>query len=195
LTAPGGACSFSAKAKEYAKSVKAVDILYSLPKDKLKEFGYLGIKKIYKNTDWMKNHNFAFYKNLDGHKLARAGALKDFLDDYNLQNYEYGALPNLRFESKEFDLALSGHFLFTYDKQFDYEFHKASILELCRVSKEVRIFPLVDMNNSKIGKDKPFSDFAYRILDELISMGYNASFKKVDFEFQRDANYVLHIVC
>lgn len=164
-----------------------------MPKQKLKELGYLGIRKIYKNTDWMKNHNFSFYKNLDGHKLARAGALKDFLDDYNTQTYEYGALPNLRFKDKEFDLTLSGHFLFTYDKQFDYEFHKASVFELCRVSKEVRIFPLVDMNNSKEGSGAQFSDYAYKLHDELNTMGYSANFVKVDFEFQRGANYMLQI--
>ena len=109
----------------------------------------------------MQGHNFAFYGDLAGHRRARESAFADFSADFNTSNYHYGKLPNLEALDDAFDLCLSGHFLFTYDDRFDYDFHLSSILELCRVAREVRIFPLVDMNNSKSGSDKPFSPFVY----------------------------------
>ena len=74
----------------------------------------------------------------------------------------------------------------------DYEFHKNSILELLRVSKEVRIFPLVDFKNSRVDEEKNFSPFLYQILDEL-SKDFKCQIVKVDFEFQPRANYYLSI--
>ena len=56
--------------------------------------------------------------------------------------YVVGALPELPFPEDAFDLALCSHFLFLYSEQFSSEFHLRSIQELCRVAKEVRIFPL-----------------------------------------------------
>jgi glycosyltransferase involved in cell wall biosynthesis len=95
------------------------------------------------------------------------------------------------FENKEFDVSLSSHLLFVYDNMLDYEFHKNSILELLRVSKEVRIFPLVDFKNSRVDEEKNFSPFVYKILDELKE--FKCQIVKVDFEFQPRANYYLSI--
>ncbi len=83
--------------------------------------------------------------------------------------------------------------MFTYDDRFDYEFHLQSILSMAKLSGEIRIFPLVDMNNSKAGSDNPFSPFVYRLLDELPEFGLTAEIVPVDFEFQRGAGFVMRI--
>ena len=63
---------------------------------------------------------------------------------------------------------------------------------MLRVSKEVRIFPLVDFKNSKVLEEKNFSPFVYKILEEL--KDFKCEIVKVDFEFQPKANYYLKIL-
>jgi hypothetical protein len=190
---PGGACSFTAKANNKGANAHAADILYRESLDTLKELGEQGIDKIYANTAWMKDHNFAFYGDLEGHKRHRKSALSDFVADYDKKRYTYAKFPHLRFAANSFDLCLSGHFLFTYDDRFDYDFHLASIMSMIEIASEVRIFPLVDMNNSKQGKERNFSPFVYRLLDELPSFELKAQIVPVDFEFQRGAGFMMRI--
>lgn len=97
-----------------------------------------------------------FYKSKLNHRAYRENALKTFINDYDKENYIFTELPKLPFENDSFDLIVSSHLLFTYDDRFDYKFHKDSILEMLRVAKEVRIFPLVDYKNSRVTKEKIF---------------------------------------
>lgn len=161
--------------------------------ESLKRLGDIGIEKIYKNIGWMAKHNMDFYGDLAGHRATRERALADFVADFCPERYKYAKFPHLRL-SGHFDLCLSGHFLFTYDDRFDYEFHLAGILSMTGVADEVRIFPLVDMNNSRADTDRPFSPFVYRLLDELPSFGLRAEIIPVDFEFQRGAGFVMKII-
>ena len=193
MTVPGGACSFTAKATKLGANATAADILYSHPLQTLKELGENGIEKIYANTKWMNGNNLSFYGSLDAHKTARKSALADFLADFDHSRYMYAKFPHLRLVENSFDLCLSGHFLFTYDDRFDYEFHLSSILSMSKLANEVRIFPLVDMNNSRVGSKKPFSPFVYRLMDELLSFGLSASIVPVPFEFQSGAGYMMKI--
>lgn len=79
--------------------------------------------------------------------------LADFEKGKRDGRYVVGELPNLPFENKTFDLTLCANFLFLYSSMrtgglmlhspFDYDFHLASLRELCRVTKEeVRLYPL-----------------------------------------------------
>ncbi len=172
----------------------AADVLYKEQKDTLHKLGQVGIEKIYANTAWMSEHNMNFYGDLDGHKKHRKNAMNDFLEDFEGGSYKYAKLPHLRFAADSFDLCLSGHFLFTYDDRFDYEFHLASIISMIEVSREIRIFPLVDMNNSRRDKERNFSPFVYRLLDELSEFGLKAEIIPVDFEFQRGAGFMMKII-
>jgi hypothetical protein len=194
LIVPGGACSFTAHAAKAGAHTYAADILYKHSKQTLKELGEAGIEKIYKNTAWMSEHNMSFYGDLAGHRRTRQSALDDFLADFESPRYAYAKFPHLRFAADSFDLCLSGHFLFTYDDRFDYEFHLSSIISMIETSREVRIFPLVDMNNSRRDKERNFSPFVYRLLDELPTFGLKAQIIPVDFEFQRGAGFMMKIV-
>src|SRR5438093_537560 len=69
--------------------------------------------------------------------------LADFDDGKDQGRYVNAELPSLSFADASFDLALCSHFLFLYSDQLDESLHRASIEELCRVARAVRIFPLV----------------------------------------------------
>ena len=120
----------------------------------------------------------------------RMAAMKAFLDDYESGKsdgrYLAAGLPDLPFEDQAFDLALCAHLLFFYADQLPVEFHRAGLLELCRVAREVRIFPLVDVNGVRSRHLEP-------ILDELESSGLDPEIREVPYEFQRGGNQMLSI--
>ena len=192
LDCPSGASSFVQTLKQNGIFAKGVDIIYEFSKDEIEKQGIKTLEKIYQNTSWMDTYKMDFYKTKENHKKHREDALKGFLKDYNLDDYIYCELPNLPFENKEFDLLLSSHLFFVYDDRLDYDFHKNSIVEMLRVSKEVRLFPLVDIQNSKALEEKNFSPFVYKIIEEL-SKDFKCEIIKTDFEFQVKANYYLKI--
>jgi len=174
LDCPSGASSFVHTLKQNGIFTKGVDVIYEFSKNEIEKQGIKTLEKIYQNTSWMDAYKMDFYKTKENHKKHREDALKDFLEDYNSDDYIYCELPNLPFENKEFDLLLSSHLFFVYDDRLDYDFHKNSILEMLRVSKEVRLFPLVDIQNSKVLEEKNFSPFVYKIIEEL-----SKDFKKI----------------
>ena len=192
LDCPSGVSSFVHTLKQNGIFAKGVDIIYEFSKDEIEKQGIKTLEKIYQDSSWMDAYKMDFYKTKENHKKHREDALKGFLEDYNLDDYLYCELPNLPFENKEFDLLLSSHLFFVYDDRLDYEFHKSSILEMLRVSKEVRLFPLVDIQNSKVLDEKKFSPFVYKIIEEL-SKDFKCEIIKTDFEFQVKANYYLKI--
>lgn len=193
LDCPSGASSFVSTLKQNDIDVVGVDLLYEFDLKSIETQGYKTIEKIYKDTSWMDANKMDFYKSKENHRNHREMALKTFVQNYKSENYVFAKLPNLPFENKEFDIALSSHLLFVYDNMLDYEFHKDSILELLRVSKEVRIFPLVDFKNSRVDEEKNFSPFVYKILDEL-SKDFKCEIIKTDFELQPRADFYLSIM-
>lgn len=76
-----------------------------------------------------------------------------FLESYEQRrfNNKYipASLPALPFKENEFDISLCSHFLFLYTDNLSYNFHVDAIREMLRVSKEARIFPLLDVNAKK----------------------------------------------
>ncbi|MBN2768383.1 MAG: hypothetical protein JXQ68_04720 [Campylobacterales bacterium] len=188
LDCPSGASSFVATLNKNAIKAKGVDIIYEFDKNSIEQQGVKSIDKIYEDTSWMDAYKMDFYKTKENHRYHRGSALKEFIDNYNSQDYIFAKLPKLPFEDDSFDILLSSHLLFVYDDRLDYEFHKNSILEMLRVAKEVRIFPLVDFKNSRVNKDQNFSPFVYKILED-----FKCEIIEIDFEFQPRANYYLKI--
>jgi hypothetical protein len=70
--------------------------------------------------------------------------MEKFLADYERglreQRYITGELPSLPFDSGSFGLAVCSHLLFLYSDLLSEDFHIRSVLELCRVAGEVRLF-------------------------------------------------------
>ena len=191
LDCPSGVSSFVSTANKNDLDVTGVDLIYEFDKNSIEVQGYKTIERIYQDTSWMDVYKMDFYKTKENHRNHRETALKIFVEDYNSKNYVFAKLPNLPFENKEFDISLSSHLFFVYDNMLDYDFHKNSILEMLRVSKEVRVFPLVDFKNSRVLEEKNFSPFLYKIIEEL--KDFKCELIKTDFEFQPKANYYLKI--
>ena len=118
----------------------------------------------------------------------RMMAMRQFLEDLSLGKeqgrYITAELPVLPFKNQQFDLALCGNFLFSYSDFFSEEFHLTSILELCRVATEVRIFPLLKIN------DEP-SQMVEPVMQELKAQGYFVEKRFVPYEFQKNGNQML----
>jgi hypothetical protein len=117
-------------------------------------------------------------------------AMADFLADYSTARgsgrYLAESLPHLSLESHSFDLALCSHFLFLYSHRFDLDFHLRSIHEMLRVAREVRIFPLLDMDGWKSVHLEP-------LMNQLDDFNIHATIERVDYEFQLGGNEMLRI--
>lgn len=124
---------------------------------------------------------------------VRMEAMKTFLNDYeNAQEtgrYLNASLPTLPFENAEFDLALCSHYLFLYSDHVNQEQHVASMKELCRVAKEVRVYPLLSISNNKM------SPHLAPVMEALEEGGVNVSLVSVKYEFQKDATEMLVAKC
>jgi hypothetical protein len=122
---------------------------------------------------------------------ARLASMKRFLDDYDAGRkcgrYLCAELPSLPFEDRAFRLALCSHFLFLYTDQFSEEFHVDSIVEMCRVANEVRIFPLLELGGAP-------SRHVLPVTRSLQSRGFSAKTQKVDYQFQRGGSQMMRVV-
>jgi len=126
-------------------------------------------------------------RDVDHLECIRMDAMTRFLDDFEVGKeqgrYQYHELPNKTgFADLSFDLGLSSHFLILYS-QLGVDFHIQSINEMVRICKEVRIFPLLDLNAKKSEVLVPIIEHFQRDLDVEI--------KAVDYEFQKGGNEML----
>ena len=121
---------------------------------------------------------------------VRMAAMEEFLADYSSGTaegrYLTAELPALPFTDGSFDLALCSHLLFLYSVQLDEHFHDRSIRELCRVAREVRIFPLLALG----GQPSPYVD---RVVEGMRAAGHGVSIERVPYEFQRGGNEMMRI--
>jgi hypothetical protein len=117
-------------------------------------------------------------------------AMTTFLDDYGRGRtggrYVAAALPALPFAEGSFALALCSHLLFLYSVQLDEAFHHQAVHELCRVARDVRIFPVLTLD----GRRSPFVD---PIVAAAERAGHQASIEEVPYEFQRGGRHMLRI--
>jgi hypothetical protein len=81
-------------------------------------------------------------------------------------------------------LALCSHFLFLYSDCFGFEFHLESIKEMCRIAKEVRIFPLLTLKGER-------SLYIDRIKNEIQRLGVKSEIVKVKYELQKGGSEMI----
>lgn len=121
---------------------------------------------------------------------VRMNAMNDFLSDYTIGlkegRYVEASLPSLPFEEEKFDLALCSHLLFLYSEQLSEDFHFQSIKELCRVSSETRIFPILELGAKQ-------SRHLEKIINKLNKHNFVVSIEKVPYEFQKGGNKMMKI--
>jgi hypothetical protein len=118
----------------------------------------------------------------------RMSAMDKFISDYDSGKEEHryveASLPNLNFKDKQFDLALCSHFLFLYSDQVSRDEHIKSLKELCRVAKEVRVYPLVALNGE-------ISPHLNEVITELNKLNFSTSLENVEYQFQKGATQML----
>ena len=121
---------------------------------------------------------------------VRMAAMQEFLEDFEQGKaegrYVEAELPALPLPDDSFDLTLCSHFLFLYSEQLGERFHQEAICEMCRVSREIRIFPLLALGA------KP-SPYVGGVLEHLRAEGHHAAIETVPYEFQRGGNRMMRI--
>ena len=194
LDCAGGPASFNFEMTRLGYKVISCDPIYQFTTDEIHQriqdtYQTIidGVRATKDNNVW---HDIHSPEQLGQTRMA---AMRQFLDDFpqgiKEGRYVTDELPILSFRTEQFDLALCSHLLFTYSEQLGAEFHLNSILEMCRVAKEVRVFPLLV---SFSGETSPLLQ---PIMDELQKRGYKVEINQVPYEFQKGGNKMLRICC
>ncbi len=192
LDCAGGPASFNAEMTRLGYKVISCDPIYQFTGDEIRQRVNETCEKIIDGVR-VTYDNF-FWRDIQSPEhlgQIRIAAMRQFLEDFSLGikegRYVTDQLPVLSFNKSQFDLALCSHFLFTYSEQLGLDFHLASILEMRRVAKEVRIFPLLVHFSGEI------SPLLQIIMGELQKRGYKVEIKQVPYEFQKGGNKMLRI--
>lgn len=185
-----GPASFNSEMYKLDKAVVSLDPIYQFNKAEIKqridETKETVIEQIRINKG---NFVWKNIKNAEELEQVRMEAMSVFIDDFEYgkeqQRYVYHELPNLtKYDNLEFDLGLSSHFLILYS-QLGLDFHIESMNEMLRICKEIRIFPILNLNSEKS-----------EVLDSIIEhfkTDYEINIISVDYEFQKNGNQMLQI--
>jgi hypothetical protein len=186
-----GPASFNCIMHKNGKKVVSIDPIYQLTTAQIEQ----RIKETYQTVIGQTSQNqekfiWTKIKNVDELGEVRMSAMKQFLQDYETglkeNRYIYAELPELPFKNVQFDIALSSHFLFLHSDNLSLEFHVDSISEILRVSNEIRIFPLLDVNSNQ-------SPYVKEVIDKFSNSGLQVEIIKVNYEFQKGGNSMLRI--
>lgn len=186
-----GPASFNAEATRRGVRVTSCDPLYAFPAAAVRERIDASSPEILEQTR-MNAATFVWnaIASVDELGVIRKAAMSKFLDDYERRRddgrYVAAALPHLPFADRVFDLGLCSHFLFLYSARLGRDFHTDAARELCRVAREVRIFPLLSLD----GERSPFVD---TVSEALAASGLEVSVEVVPYEFQRGGNEMMRL--
>ena len=189
----GPAC-FNAELSKIANNIVSIDPIYQFS---AKEIGSR-ISEVYPQVmgQVAKNKSDYVWKNIANVEAMgnlRMDAMQAFLTDYEQGKksgrYINASLPTLPFKMAEFELALCSHYLFLYSEHVNQERHIQSMKELCRIAREVRVYPLLSIGNNQVSPHlKP-------VISALKESGFNASLVPVKYEFQKGATEMLVVKC
>ncbi len=191
LDCGGGPASFTSELAGEGVRAVAVDPLYTVPGHEIRARFEAVVEPMLSQVratpdDW----TWGFHKDPDHLAANRRAALEGFLADYDtgLREHRYvvGELPSLPFQPAEFGLSVCSHLLFLYSDLLGETFHIRSVLELCRVAREVRIFPLLTLRR----EPSPHLD---AVRSAVASAGWHSEVAGVDYELQRGGNRMLRV--
>lgn len=185
----GPAC-FNKELTERGGSVTSFDVIYQFSKEEIEkridEVRAEVMEQMRQNTE---NYVWTNIKSLDDLDNARMSAMRKFIEDFDKgkreRRYVFHELPNrLPYDDNHFDLGLSSHFLLMYTA-LGYDFHIAAMTEMLRVCREIRIFPIVDLDAEKTElTSKVIAYFRENFRVEIV---------KTEYEFQKGDNKMLVI--
>lgn len=185
-----GPASFNCEATRLGYSVTSFDPVYHFSKahlqKRIEEVRIMVMQQMRENQD---NYVWTQIHNLEELEATRMSAMQMFLEDFEQgkqeQRYICHALPEkLDLQENTFDIGLSSHFLLMYTA-LGYEFHIRAITEMLRVCREVRIFPVVDLNASRSG-----------VIADVVAYfqkNYQVEFVETQYVFQKGENLLLVI--
>jgi len=189
LDCGGGPASFTAEMSAAGYRAVAVDPIYAFAgADVRTRFDALVPSMMSQirasPDDWV----WGYHRGADHLLSHRRAALEKFLADYERglgeHRYVIGELPSLPFAAGSFGLAVCSHLLFLYSDMLSADFHVQAIRELCRVAREVRIFPLLTL------KRQPSPHLA-AVRSALAEDGWASEVRQVNYELQRGGNQML----
>ncbi|MFD2212247.1 SAM-dependent methyltransferase [Metabacillus endolithicus] len=190
LDCPAGACSFTAVGNKAGINVTACDIAYDHSFDDLQNKGLQDVEHAMENIQKAKNKfQWNYFKTIEQLRNHRIRALQDCALDMSKSRERYipATLPTLPFDTEQFDMTLSAHFLFMYGDRLEYQFHIETLNELLRVTKEeIRVFPLVDLEGKRY-------EHLEKIKEYLANNGCSVEEVSVSYEFMTNANAMLII--
>ncbi len=185
-----GPASFNAEMHEQGKNCVSIDPIYQFSasqiKERIRKTADTVAEQMTKNRqDYLWDH----YQSPENLLRIRLAAMDLFLFDFEkgkvAGRYLAGALPQLPLTDQSFDIVICSHCLFSYSHLFDLNFHQQAIAEICRVGKEVRIFPLLEVNG------KPSRHLSSLITQMQQDNTWDVKIIQVDYEFQKGGNEML----
>ncbi|MFA6078588.1 MAG: SAM-dependent methyltransferase [Candidatus Omnitrophota bacterium] len=191
LCSADGPASFNAGMKKQGLRAISCDPIYQFSAAEIKVRIDACFPDVIKHA--LSNKDSYVWKNIasiDDLGRIRMQSMNEFLADFEEGKREGRyipySLPALSFKDGSFDIALCSHFLFLYSAHLTFEFHLESVIEMCRVAGETRIFPLLNLD----GKVSPYLE---PLVAELNKKGYETEIRKVGYEFQRGGDEMLRI--
>jgi len=190
LDCGGGPSSFAAEWGERGHRVVAVDPIYAFDARAIRARFEATCEPMWQGMVGARSRFvWDFYGSPEAVVERRRRALDLFLADRRVHEgsgrYVAAALPELPFGGRRFDLVLCSHLLFLYTADLTLEMHVASIREMMRVGREVRLFPLLDLDGRESRHLQPTL--------EALQGEAEAELVHVAFEFQRGARQMLRI--
>ncbi len=187
-----GPASFNALIHERGGRMLSADPVYAFSgeqiRGRIEEIYDDTIEQVAANAEHLRLERFGSAAALGQVRLrAMERFLRDFEGGKRERRYLSAEFPDLPFADHSFDLALCSHLLFLYSEQLEQEFHLRSVMELYRVAREIRIFPLLDLSHQTSPHLQP-------VLAELKQAGLQANIERVDYEFQIGPKHMLRIM-
>lgn len=185
-----GPASFNYESTQKNFSVTSFDPIYQFSKKELqKRIEEVRVTVMRQMEENKENYVWTHIKNLNELENLRMSAMRLFLEDYEQgkkeNRYIFHELPTkLSYSENTFDIGLSSHFLLMYTS-LGYDFHIHAMTEMLRVCKEIRIFPIVDLDANK-------TDLITNVIEYFKSQ-YDVEIKKTQYEFQKGDNKLLII--
>lgn len=185
-----GPASFNRQGTEMGADITSFDPVYSFSANELRrridEVRDVIIAQMRENSE---NYVWDRIKDVDELEKIRISAMEMFLADLERGKAEgryicYELPDKLPYDEQSFDIGLSSHFLLMYDS-LGYDFHIKAISEMLRVCREVRLFPLCDLDSRE-------SELTKQVI-EYFSRDFKTEILKTNYQFQKGADKMLKI--
>lgn len=191
LDCGGGPASFTAEVSASGYRAVSVDPVYAYSGAEIRVRFEATADSMLSQVRATPDHwTWGYHRDPDDLLANRRKALEGFLADYEVglreHRYIMSELPALPFPAHSFGLALCSHLLFLYSDLLSEITHVRFVRELCRVAREVRVFPLLTL------RGEPSPHLA-AVRSELEVAGWTTEVVGVAYELQRGGNQMLRI--